>query len=89
MGALVSETRPRIREVKAILITVGAGFALFGLFMIGVGASDLEADYVNVGTILGRDTPEPRVKTVTIGALALVVSALMILAAGRRRRDAS
>jgi hypothetical protein len=76
--------------MRAILITLGVGFALFGLFMIWIGASDLEADYVNVGTILGRDTPEPRVRTVTIGAVALAVSVPLILAAaGRQRRDAS
>ena len=74
--------------MRAILITLGVGFALFGVFMIWVGASDLEADYVNVGTILGRDTQEPRVRTVTIGAVVLAVSALIILSARRRRRDA-
>ena len=76
--------------MRAILITLGVGFALFGLSMIWIGASDLEADYVNVGTILGRDTLEPRVRTVAIGAVALAVSAPLILAgAGRQRRDAS
>jgi hypothetical protein len=65
--------------VKAIVLGLAAAIALLGAFMIVVGLSGLEADYVEFGELVGRDTPEPRVGTVPIGIGALVFSGVLVL----------
>jgi hypothetical protein len=72
--------------VKALLLTLAAGLALLGLFLIWLGNSELEASTLNVGTLLGRDTSEPTVSTVSVGVGALVVAGAFVLAAALTRR---
>lgn len=77
----------------ALLFSAAVAVAVFGGLMILLATSGLEAQFVNVGTLLGRPTPEPRVATVHVGVVALALSGALLVAfvlrvrgSGRRAR---
>ena len=77
---------PRVRRALFILSSV---VGLAGGFLLLLKASDLEAESINVGTVLGRADPEPTVDLLWAGlaVVALAVAlALVGLALPRRRR---
>ena len=75
------------RAVGSLLILIGILLALAAAFFALLWASELEADYVNVGTLLGRDTGEPRISTLAAaGILAAVGLFLVLVGRGLRRR---
>jgi hypothetical protein len=58
---------------------LAVAIALFGAFMALLWSSGLEADYINVGRLLGRDSPEPRISTGAVGIFALLLSGVLIV----------
>ena len=75
------------RTLGSFFILIGILVALTAVFFALVWASELEADYVNVGTVLGRDTGEPRISTLAAAAiLGGVALMLVVIGRGLRRR---
>jgi hypothetical protein len=74
--------------MKTLLLTLAALIALLGAFMIWLGSSESEATSVNIGTLLGRNTREPTVGTVSLGVGALVVAGVLVLASTLTRARA-
>jgi hypothetical protein len=73
---------------RRLLLTLATTLALGAAFLLLVKWSDLEAEYINLGTLVGRDDPGPKVDLLWAGiALALLSCALAVLAVrlGRRR----
>lgn len=65
---------------------VGAACVIIGIAFIWLWFSELEADTLNVGHLLGLGQPEPRVSTLVVGLGACALGALIAML-GRTRRD--
>lgn len=73
--------------MRAVFLALTTVIALFGVFMVVLGASNLEADYIAIGTLLGRGSHEPRVSTTSIGIVALVAAGALVGASVLTRRS--
>ena len=73
------------RTFGSLLILIGILLALLAIFFALMWASELEADFINVGTALGRDTAGPRVSTL-VAAAAVGGAAVILVLVGRRLR---
>jgi ABC-type Fe3+ transport system permease subunit len=71
---------------RGLLFGVAALLALVAAFFVLLWWSELEADYVNVGTVLGKDDPDPRISTLTVGIVFAVLAALVALVGFSLRR---
>ncbi len=72
---------------RRLLLTVAAALALGAAFLLLVRWSELEADYVDLGVLLGSDDPGPKIDLLWAGmVLALLAVALLMLARRRGRR---
>jgi hypothetical protein len=52
-----------------------AVLGLGGAFFLLLWRSDLEAERLNVGTLLGRDDPDPTVSLLTVGLVLIALAA--------------
>ena len=74
--------------VRTLLLVVSAVAALGAAFVLLLWASGLEAEHLNVGTLLGREDEGPRVGLLPLGVALGAAAALLALAgfAFSRRR---
>jgi hypothetical protein len=66
---------------------LAAASALGAALFLLLWSSSLEAEYVNVGTLLGRDDQEPSVRVLSLGLALSFLAGLLALAGfalGRR-----
>jgi uncharacterized iron-regulated membrane protein len=77
-----------MRFLLFILLSCIAGaLALFGAFLVWLDMNNFEADYINVGALLGRESLKMHIATMDLGIAALVAAALLVVAVflGSRR----
>jgi hypothetical protein len=72
---------------RVLLLALATALALGAAFLLLLEASNLEAEYINLGTVLGRDDPDPQLDLLWSGiVLAVLAGALILIVLARDRR---